>query len=437
MTHTNFHAASRGVPIVWAAFLALLFPLLAAYIALIEQGMNAASAADRSLTKLYGRLRSLGSGAKVLVRPEQEPPGMDSWAFWFAPFFGFAFATAAYACLPFGPSIEVTDCGTGLLFVLAVTSVLICSFAFGAWSLREPAPQMVAGAAAQVAGYMLAAGLALVSVLILGGSLSMHTLVEAQDQTGNWFAFLSPGGFLIYFVASALVTDRAPFDVQSLQAKIATGDLRGYGGLRSTLYLLSEYTYTIVLAAVGVIAFLGGWLRPYASFHDRFFGSSVELLDVLPVLLLFMAAAYAYYHALQSESEGSKRTFTYIAALSLSVGVVLAASLKVLSTMPAVHGLFWFLIKLLVYLYGFLWLRATLRRYTFGQLMRLGWRFLVPLALTNVLMVAAAQLLRSQYGWIAIASFGAASLVVAVVGVLLGAAAYHEQEGSAPIPGLE
>ena len=426
------------MPIVWAAFLVFLFPLLAAYMALIERGRSAASDPDHSLTKLYGRLRSLERGAKLLVRPEQEPPGMAGWFFWFAPFFGFAFAIAAYACLPFGPSIEVTDCGTGLLFILAVTSVSICGFAFGVWNRGESAPpQMVAGAAAQLAGHVVAAGLALVSVVILGGSLSMHTLVEAQDQTGNWFIFLSPAGFLIYFAASALMTDRAPLDVQALQAKIAMGDLQGYGGLRSTLYLLSEYAYTIVLAAVGVITFLGGWLRPYASFHDRFFGSSVELLDVLPVLLLFIAAAYAYYHALHIENEISRRTVIYIAALSLSVGVVLAVSLKLPSAMPAVHGLFWFLIKLLVYLYGLLWLRAKLRRYSFGQLMRLGWGFLVPLALTNAFMVAAAQLLRSQYGWIAIASFGAASLVVAVVGVLLGAAAYGEQEGSAPIPGLE
>ena len=146
--------------------------------------------------------------------------------------------------------------------------------------------------AAQLVSYETAAGLALVSGLLLGGTLSMKGFVEAQDQQGVWFIFVAPFSFFIYMIASIAETNRAPFDLPEAESELVAGYMTEYSGFRWSLYFLAEYANMIVVSGIAVTLFLGGWMRPLSGVHMHVFGLQYELLDLLPALIFFGLAAW-------------------------------------------------------------------------------------------------------------------------------------------------
>jgi NADH-quinone oxidoreductase subunit H len=254
--------------------------------------------------------------------------------------------------------------------------------------------------AAQLVSYETAAGLGLVSALLLAGSLSMKEIVQAQYDQGTWFIFSVPVGFFIYMVGSIAETNRAPFDLPEAESELVAGYMTEYSGFRWSLYFLAEYANMIIVAGIATTLFLGGWLRPFARWHDHFPGTSLEFFDVIPSLVFLAAAGYCFYLAPKQPVQIQKIVMAaFGAACLLLAGAMAAALFASPAVMAGIHGAFWFMAKVVAYLYGFLWFRFTFPRYRFDQLMRLGWRFLIPLALVNVIDVGVAIILKQELGW--------------------------------------
>jgi NADH-quinone oxidoreductase subunit H len=389
------------LPVIYAVVIVAVLPLLAGYIVLLERKVMAHMQARMGPMRVgpHGLLQPIADAVKLLLKEDIIPDKADKLLFWLAPLASVTMALLAYAALPLGPTFQIADLDVGLLFILAVSSLGIYGIVLGGWASNSHYSLLGAlRSAAQLVSYETAAGLALVSALLLGGSLSMKALVEAQDQVGVWFIFLVPISFFIYMVASIAETNRAPFDLPEAESELVAGYMTEYSGFRWSLYFLAEYANMIVVSGIATTLFLGGWLRPLASFHQHLFGMPFEALDILPVLIFFGLAAWCAKLALRQAVPVQK----FVMFLFVGLFVILAAAMAWSLTSPlmaGIHGGFWFIVKVLVYLYGFLWFRFTFPRYRFDQLMKLGWQFLIPLALVNLLMVAIGLLLHQQFGW--------------------------------------
>jgi NADH-quinone oxidoreductase subunit H len=249
---------------------------------------------------------------------------------------------------------------------------------------------------AQLVSYETAGGMAIISGLLLAGTLSLRGIVDAQLHDGVWFVFVAPIGFFIYLVASIAETNRAPFDMPEAESELVAGYMTEYSGFRWALYLgLGEATNMVVVGSIATTLFLGGWYRPFAQMH------ALDFLDWLPAALLLIVALYSFYRVPKQPVAVQKLLLAAIAFMLLGLAALLAATqLPVLAFMKAgVHGAFWFLLKVFAYIYLFMWLRFTFPRYRFDQLMKLGWHFLIPVSIVNVMGVGTALALHRQFGW--------------------------------------
>jgi NADH-quinone oxidoreductase subunit H len=201
-------------------------------------------------------------------------------------------------------------------------------------------------------------------------------------------------------VGSIAETNRAPFDLPEAESELVAGYMTEYSGFRWSLYFLAEYANMIIVAGIATTLFLGGWLRPFPRLHQHLIGTSLELLDALPSLIFIAIALYCFRLAPRQPVRIQKLVMAAAGGLCLLLAGAMAGSLFASpAVMQGVHGGFWFMVKVMAYLYAFLWIRFTFPRYRFDQLMRLGWRFLIPLALVNVIGVGTAIVLQQQWGW--------------------------------------
>jgi NADH-quinone oxidoreductase subunit H len=390
------------LPVIYALVIVAFLPLLVGYITLAERKIMAHMQARLGPMRVgpHGLLQPIADAVKLLLKEDITPKNADALMFWLAPLLSVTMGLVAYAALPFGPAFQIADLDVGLLFILAVSSLGIYGIVLGGWASNSHYSLLGAlRSAAQLVSYETAAGLALVSGLLLGGSLSMKTLVEAQDQQGVWFIFLAPFSFFIYMIASIAETNRAPFDLPEAESELVAGYMTEYSGFRWSLYFLAEYANMIVVSGIAVTLFLGGWMRPLAAVHMRVFGLPYDLLDLLPALIFLGLAAWCTKLALRLGQQIQKLVMFLVVGLFVVLAAVMAWSLTSPALMPGIHGGFWFVVKILLYLYGFLWFRFTFPRYRFDQLMKLGWQFLIPLALVNLVMIGIAMVLVQQSGW--------------------------------------
>ncbi len=391
------------LPVVYAVVIVLVLPLLAGYIVLMERKVMADMQARLGPMRVgpHGLLQPIADAVKLLLKEDIIPENADRLMFWLAPLVSVTMALLAYSALPIGPGFQIADLNIGLLFILAISSLGIYGIVLGGWASNSHYSLLGAlRSAAQLVSYETAAGLGLVAVLLLAGSLSMKDIVQAQLDQGVWFIFSVPFGFFIYLVGSIAETNRAPFDLPEAESELVAGYMTEYSGFRWSLYFLAEYANMVIVAGIATTVFLGGWLRPLASFHEHFPGTSIEWLDAFPALLTFAVAIYCLSLAPRQPVKIQKMVMLAVAVLCfLLSGALLGALFAPATVLQGIHGAFWFLAKVFAYLYAFLWIRFTFPRFRFDQLMRLGWRFLIPLALVNVIGVAVAIVLRQQWGW--------------------------------------
>ena len=391
---------SNAAPLICAVVLVALLPLLAGYLVLVERKIMADMQVRLGPMRVgpHGLLQPIADALKLLIKEDIISENADLLVFWVAPVTSVMAAMTAMAALGFGPWFQVApDINIGILFVVGVSSLGIFGIVLGGWASNSHYSLLGAlRSSAQLVSYETAAGMAIVSALLLAGTLRINGIVEAQAQQHVWFAFLAPVAFFTYLVASIAETNRAPFDLPEAESELVAGYMTEYSGFRWALYFLSEYTNMIVVAAVATTLFLGGWLRPFASVR------SLDFLDYFPPVLMLGVAAYCLWRAPRQPVPVQKWFMVGVAGLCALVAAVLAAPLLLPAAKPmfaALHGGFWFLLKVGAYIYVFMWLRFTLPRYRFDQLMRLGWQFLIPVSIVNVMAVGTALVLHWQFGF--------------------------------------
>ena len=296
----------------------------------------------------YGILQPLADGLKLMLKEDIVPAGADKWIFTLAPVISLVPAFIVFAVIPFGPadgftilghkiSYFITDLNIGVLYVLSISSVGIIGIILGGWASNSKYPLLGAlRSAAQMVSYEVALGFSIIGVLILAGSLSLVKIVEAQKSAGFWYVFLQPVGFILFFACGIAETNRAPFDLPEAESELVAGFHTEYSGFRFSLYFLAEYASMIVVSCMAVTLFWGGWLRPFPSVHNVV----LDFLDAIPLAPLF-----------------------------------------------------WFAAKVVVFIYAYLWFRWTWPRYRYDQLMKVGWQWLLPLAMANVIVTAVLVLL--------------------------------------------
>jgi NADH-quinone oxidoreductase subunit H len=214
----------------------------------------------------------------------------------------------------------------------------------------------------------------------------MVEIVNRQFSMGVWNVFLQPLAFVIYVIAAVAETNRNPFDLPEAESELTAGFHTEYSGFRFALYFMAEYTNMVVVSCIAVTLFLGGWLRPFASV------AALDFLKFTPIVAFLGAAVFVLWLGLKS-SIALERYFFIALAGSFVALAILVAYPPVLS---ASQGIFWFSAKALAFLYAFIWCRATFPRYRYDQLMNVGWRWMIPLALANLIVTAV-----GRYLWLA------------------------------------
>ena len=330
----------------------------------------------------WGLLQPVADGLKLLLKEDLVPAGADQWVFLLAPAISIFAAFTVFAVIPFAGNFYVSDINIGLLFILAVSSLGIYGIILGGWSSNSHYPLLGAlRSGAQLVSYEVAAGMALVGVLLIANSLSMVEIVKRQESMGIWNVFLQPVAFVIYVIAALAETNRNPFDLPEAESELTAGFHTEYSGFRFALYFMAEYTNMVLVSSIAVTLFLGGWLRPFPRAH------ALDFLKFAPVAAAVGAAAFVVWLGRKSAVRLERYFFLALAAAFLVLGTLVAYP----PVLAAIQGVFWFGAKTLLFLYAFIWYRATFPRYRYDQLMNVGWRWLIPLALANVILTAVAR----------------------------------------------
>ena len=277
----------------------------------------------------WGLLQPIADGLKLLTKEDFIPDKADRWIFFFAPYIAVASAFIVLAVIPFGPDWAViTDVNIGLLFVLAVSSVGVLALILAGWSSNSKYA-LLGGlrSSAQMVSYEVAMGLSLIGGLMFARTLSLSGVVAAQAQDSIWYLLYQPVGFLIFLISGIAENNRAPFDLPEAESELVAGFHTEYSGFRWSLFFMAEYAAMVVVSAVAVTLYLGGWYFPFV------------------------------YQL--TEAKGYHNLYVIVSLIA-------------------------FLAKLGFVLYLYFWLRWTLPRFRYDQLMDIGWKWLIPSALINI-----------------------------------------------------
>jgi NADH-quinone oxidoreductase subunit H len=285
----------------------------------------------------FGLLQSLADGAKLMFKEDLMPKAVDKVVYIVAPIVVVIPAFVAWAVIPFGPEVKIpftdiitplqlTDMPVAVLFVLAVTSIGIYGIVLGGWSSGSSYP-LIGGlrSSAQMISYEVAMGLAFVAVFLYAGSMSTSQIVAAQADI--WYAFILAPSFVIYVIAMVGETNRAPFDLPEAEGELVGGFHTEYSSMKFAMFFLAEYINMATVAALATTLFLGGWRAPWP----------ISIWD---------GANEGYWPVL------------------------------------------WFLGKVLLFIFMFIWLRGTLPRLRYDQFMAFGWKRLIPISLGWIVLVA-------------------------------------------------
>jgi NADH-quinone oxidoreductase subunit H len=327
------------IPLIKIALILAIVPLLVAALTLAERKIIAFMQVRLGPMRVgpWGLLQPIADPIKLLLKEDIIPERADRWIFTLAPVICLIPAFIVLAVIPIGPTITifgkqislyVTDINIGVLYVLSISSVGVLGIILGGWASNSKYPLLGAlRSAAQMVSYEVALGFSIIGVLMLAGTLSLVNIVEAQRNAGVWYVFLQPIGFILFFICGVAETNRAPFDLPEAESELVAGFHTEYSGFRFSLFFLAEYANMITVSAMAVTLFWGGWLRPFPNIP------ALAFLDLIPSVL-------------------------------------------------------WFAAKVIVFLYFYLWFRASWPRYRYDQLMKLGWQFLLPISIANVILTA-------------------------------------------------
>jgi len=348
----------------------------------------------------HGLLQPIADAIKLLLKEDIMPAEADGLVFWMAPLIVVLAAFTVFIVVPFGPTHAVTDMNIGVLFMLGVSSLSVLGVVMAGWASNSHYPLIGAlRSSAQMVSYEVAMGLAVVSVILMTslnatgtGTLSMIGIVQAQQSQGIWFIFkffpLGLIAFFIFAVAMVAETNRAPFDLPEAESELTAGFHTEYSGFRWSLFFLAEYSAMIAVSSIAVTLWLGGWLRPFSSLLS---GSTWDLVfSLFPGITFLFLAAMCFY----STARMPKHPYFRIQTIGLAgFGIVLGLIGLVLFVTPVrdrVQDIYWFSLKVAGFMYLYIWYRGTFPRYRFDQLMKVGWKVLLPMSLGVLILTAGA-----------------------------------------------
>jgi NADH-quinone oxidoreductase subunit H len=345
----------------------------------------------------FGLLQTLADGVKLAFKEDIVPTSADRTVFWLAPMIIVVPAFLVFAVIPMGPEVtifgertllQLTDMSVAVLYVLAVASVGVYGLVLAGWSSGSTYP-LLGGlrSSAQVISYEIAMGLSLVAVFLFAGTMSTSGIVAKQASGGqveiagatvslpSWYALLLLPSFAVYCISMVGETNRAPFDLPEAEGELVAGFATEYSSLKYALFFLAEYVNMVNVSAIAVTLFLGGWRAPWP---------------------------------LSSIADGALNTGWW--------------------------PLLWFLVKLLGFIFVFVWLRGTLPRLRYDQFMHLGWKVLIPASLCWILLVAGVRAVNNEgvrqqtlFLWI-----GAIAVVALLLSLLPGRRREEEPEEAEP-----
>src|SRR5579862_8891442 len=354
----------------------------------------------------HGLLQPIADALKLLLKEDIIPAEADAIVFWIAPFIVVLAAFTVFVVVPFGPTHAITDMNIGILFMLGVSSLSVLGIVTAGWASNSHYPLIGAlRSSAQMVSYEVAMGLAVVSVILMTslnatgtGTLSMIGIVQAQQAQGTWFVFkffpLGLIGFFIFAVAMVAETNRAPFDLPEAESELTAGFHTEYSGFRWSLFFLAEYSAMIAVSSIAVTLWLGGWLRP---FPNALSGETANLVfSLVPGATFLFLGAITFYNTARMP----KHPLFRIQTIGLAgFGVVLAV-IGLILFIPGVRvriqDIFWFSAKVAGFMYLYIWYRGTFPRYRFDQLMRMGWKVLLPMGLGVLILTAGVALLQQK-----------------------------------------
>ncbi|CAB4898775.1 MAG: NADH-quinone oxidoreductase subunit NuoH [Actinobacteria bacterium] len=313
----------------------------------------------------FGLLQSLMDGVKLALKEEIVPKGVHLAVYWIAPIISATAAFIAFAVIPFGPVVnlfgqqtplQLTDFPVSVLYILAIASIGIYGIVLAGWASGSIYP-LLGGlrSSAQMISYEIAMGLSFVAVFLYAGSMSTSEIVNAQEPV--WFAVILLPSFLIYVTAMVGETNRAPFDLPEAEGELVGGFHTEYSSMKFALFFLAEYINMVTVSALATTLFLGGWRAPWP----------ISLWD---------AANTGYW------------------------------------------PLLWWLLKVQIFIFIFIWLRATLPRLRYDQFMKFGWKILIPASIAWIMIVATARVLRNdvQFTSTQILLVGGITIIVLLLG---------------------
>jgi NADH-quinone oxidoreductase subunit H len=362
----------------------------------------------------HGLLQPIADAIKLLLKEDIIPAEADKIIFWIAPFIVVLAAFTVFVVVPFGPTHAITDMNIGILFMLGVSSLSVLGIVTAGWASNSHYPLIGAlRSSAQMVSYEVAMGLAVVSAIMMTsletgtGTLSMIGIVQAQQAQGVWFVFkffpLGLIAFGMFAIAMVAETNRAPFDLPEAESELTAGFHTEYSGFRWSLFFLAEYSAMIAVSSIAVTLWLGGWLRPFPGVH----GPSIAIphiwppadpaaptgaLDFVfalcPGISFLLLGAMCFYNVQRMPKHPLFKIQTMCLA---GFGAVLGLIGLIMFLPPVrdrVEDIFWFSAKVAGFMYLYIWYRGTFPRYRFDQLMKVGWKVLLPTGLALLILTA-------------------------------------------------
>jgi NADH-quinone oxidoreductase subunit H len=374
--------------------------------------------------RLAGIIHNISDVVKLLMKEMMIPPQVNRTYFMIAPVLGFTFILSAFAVIPWADhfvvggrdiSMQVADMNCGILYILAITSLNVFGIVLAGWSSNNKFALMGGlRSTAQMISYEIPLGLALVGVFMVFQSAQLNEIVRGQGQLlfgflPRWGVFVQPLGAIIFIVAAFAETNRNPFDLPEGESEIVAGYHVEYSGMRFALFYMGEYAAIVLSSAMITTLFFGGWQVPYFP-TDKIVAQADTWLKVMLAggaigALAFAALMFAWSKRIHGrfgdrrEDEGAVlftvnivvgAVFSYFFVKSLGMGPLPAWGAHTVALVAQISA---FSVKTLFWCWVFIWVRWSLPRFRYDQLMRLGWKNMIPLSFANIAVTAVVILL--------------------------------------------
>lgn len=364
----------------------------------------------------HGLLQPAADGLKFLFKEDAMPAGVDKFVYLLAPFLALTLSLASLAVIPFGPkplpfaffgghqiNLWITNPDIGLLILFAVTALGVYGVALAGWASNSKYP-LLGGlrSSAQMVSYELALTMSVVGVVLMANTFSLSRIIEAQSGRTLWgilpawnvwsfhSGFPQIVGFFCFLTAAIAETNRVPFDLPEAESELVAGFHTEYSSFKFAMFFIAEYTSMITVSCLCTILFFGGWTSPFAD--------SWTFTHYLPSAILIPFGLWVIYDGLKYETIFGRVALPGIGTALAAIGALLLAGIWIQPLQEAnefIQAPFWFLAKVFLFLFFYVWTRGTLPRFRYDQLMNIGWKLLLPVSIVNVIVTAAFVLYRS------------------------------------------